>query len=71
MNIRLQNDFHGTTVLVRVHDRRLTANQVRRIRARLCGVSGCTCAQHETGVRGPQAATLEPCAPDGMCRVNF
>lgn len=51
---RLSNDFHNseTSIRVLIGDR-LTRDRVRRIKRRLCGVSGCTCGD-ELGTRGRQ-----------------
>ncbi len=56
--LRLQNDFHGTEVTVRVRARgpvRLSEGQWRRVRDTLCGSADCTCGV----VRGPQDEPLE------------
>ena len=48
MYYTLTNAFHGTEVRLRVHPdnsgiAELTPAQVRRARATLCGIRGCTC----------------------------
>ncbi len=66
--LRLQNDFHGTEVTVRVRalgqvrnvlirtgQVRLSEGQWRRVRDTLCGSADCTCGV----VRGPQDEPLE------------
>lgn len=53
--ITIRNDFHHTETAVRVpcEGRCLTADQVRRVRNALCGVTGCKCGGL-LGERGPQ-----------------
>lgn len=63
--ITYSNDFHGTSARVRVTESRsgqydLSRDQVRRIRAKLCGVSGCTCGG-VIGQRGPNEGDGTPC----------
>jgi len=55
MLVTLSNDFHRTSVRVRVDKfpYHLTPSQVRRIRRALCGMPDCTCSGW-LGVRGPQ-----------------
>jgi len=52
--VTVTNDFHGTKVFLRadVGDE-LSPSQIRRSRAALCGISGCTCGG-PIGERGPQ-----------------
>jgi|GEM_PF-1197015 len=48
MKIKLRNTFHNTSVVVLANDGRLSNDQIRRAKRRLCGVSGCDCG----GIRG-------------------
>ena len=59
----LRNDFHNSEAAVRCEGVshiygeatiRLSASQSKRARRRLCGISECTCAIQECGIRGPQ-----------------
>ena len=64
--VTLRNDFHDTTVDVRVpKDGRLSMAQVRRIRRELCGIHDCRCG----AVRGPQDVEYQPEA-DGTAIVR-
>ena len=56
MFVTLTNDFHATTT--RTRQGRKSARQMRDLKARLCGTTGCTCSD-DIGTRGPQ------CQPDG------
>jgi len=58
MTITLTNDFHHTSADIRVASlpHRITASQHRRLKATLCGATGCTCGT----IRGPQYG------PDGQ-----
>ena len=60
----LANNFHHTTARVRVGlgNTELSANQVRRLRNKLCGMSGCTCGG-VLGQRGPQPLAIVEYAP--------
>ena len=52
--ITLTNDFHGTEISLKRSTRhRLSAGQVKKARAALCGIEGCTCGGN-AGERGPQ-----------------
>ena len=60
----LSNDFHNTECRVRcegvshIHGEatiRLTPTQSKRAARALCGHNGCTCADQDCGVRGPQS----------------
>ena len=59
----LRNEFHNTECNVRceglshihnVVEIQLTKSQTKRVRRALCGIDGCTCAEHECGIRGRQ-----------------
>ena len=57
----LANDFHNSSVRVRVADQSgigyaLSPSQVRRVRARLCGRTDCRCGENGLKMRGPQPA---------------
>jgi hypothetical protein len=52
--ITLTNDFHGTSVTLRVNGDRLSAGQMRRMRRELCGMSDCCCGT----IRGKQTHGL-------------
>ncbi len=56
--ITLKNNFHNTSVNLRVSGEKLSAPQVKRARRALCGISGCTCG-NELGQRGPQEVDIE------------
>lgn len=52
--ITIRNDFHGTEVRLRADiGGTLTTAQVRRAKARLCGIENCTCSG-DAGERGEQ-----------------
>ena len=60
--VTLTNDFHGTSVNLRcevlshIHNVSTiypSAGQVKKSKAALCGIAGCTCSG-EDGTRGPQ-----------------
>jgi hypothetical protein len=51
--LTLTNDFHNTSVTLRVKGGHLSAGQVARARRELCGVDDCTCSG-DVGTRGPQ-----------------
>ena len=59
----LRNEFHRTEARVRCDGVshiageatiRLTERQSKRARRALCGIAGCTCANQDCGIRGPQ-----------------
>ena len=58
MTITLHNDFHNTSADVRVVSlpHTITPGQYRRLKATLCGATGCECGI----IRGPQVG------PDGQ-----
>lgn len=62
--ITLRNDFHNTEARIRVKsldygpDGEITARQLRRAKAKLCGVRGCTCGGIRGHQRGPQGQRL-------------
>lgn len=57
--VTLSNDFHHSTVTVRVPaDGVLSIGQSRRVYRELCGMSDCTCG----GIRGHQDGI-----PEGFC----
>lgn len=63
----IKNDYHNTTAQVRyAGDGALSAAVTRRVRATLCGISGCTCGGN-LGERGPQDVEIEAI---GMHNVN-
>jgi hypothetical protein len=70
MMITMTNNYHGTSVRLRVKPwGRLSLGQVARARRELCGVEGCTCGG-SLGERGPQPGGLEvQDLPDGMARI--
>lgn len=47
----ISNDFHNTTTRTRLG--RKTESQMKSLKRRLCGVSGCTCSD-DIGSRGKQ-----------------
>ena len=51
--ITLYNDFHNTSVTLRMKGTYPTESQVRRAKKTLCGISGCTCSG-VMGMRGTQ-----------------
>lgn len=51
--ITLRNDFHNTSVTLRMKSGYPTASQVKRAWNTLCGIKGCTCGD-VMGMRGPQ-----------------
>jgi len=62
-NYTLRNNFHGTEAVVRCDGMshiygectiRLSESQSKRVRRKLCGLSGCTCDCQDCGIRGPQ-----------------
>ena len=61
-NVKLQNDFHGTSALVKTtvldqglhFEVSLTRSQMERVSRKLCGVKGCACGIRPAGTRGPQ-----------------
>lgn len=56
--VTITNNFHDTRVRLRARPGSfVSAGQVARARAKLCGVTGCTCSNY-AGMRGPQ--------PDGV-----
>ena len=62
--VTLKNNFHGTSVTVVVPPNgRLTANQAKKVRQKLCGMRGCCCGV----IRGPQAygLTIDTAYVDG------
>jgi len=66
--ITLSNDFHMTTVTLRIGpDKRLTPGQVRRARMTLCGIDGCTCGG-DCGERGPGNPYIVV-GPDGAGQI--
>lgn len=55
----IRNDFHNSTANVRVSgDGVLSAGQIRTVRNKLCGISGCTCGG-ELSQRGRQDCDIE------------
>jgi hypothetical protein len=59
----LRNDFHNSEVRVRceglshIHGEceiKLSERQSSRARRELCGITGCTCATQDCGIRGRQ-----------------
>jgi len=63
MKITLTNDFHGShvtlnaNVLSHIHNvatAYLTANQIKKARRELCGISACTCGENSARTRGRQ-----------------
>ena len=60
----LTNDFHNSSarVLVGLGNTELSESQIRRIRSKLCGISGCTCGG-VLGQRGPQPLAIREYAP--------
>lgn len=57
--ITLTNNFHETSVRLRMgDDGRLSPSQVRRAARVLCGISTCTCGG-DLGQRGPQRGIRE------------
>ena len=51
MKVTISNDFHGTST--KTSQGRKTESQMKAIKRRLCGVSGCTCSD-DIGSRGHQ-----------------
>jgi len=57
--VTLSNDFHNSSVVVRVpHNGVLSPSTTKRVYRELCGISDCTCG----GIRGSQELI-----PDGWC----
>lgn len=57
MRFTLTNDFHGTSIRLNAEQRgvatyRLTGEQLKRAKRKLCPVKGCTCSGN-SGMRGP------------------
>jgi len=67
--ITLTNDFHNIEVTLRIEELegaaigKLSANQVKKARRELCGMSDCTCSG-DTGCRGNQQYEVEPIFDD-------
>jgi hypothetical protein len=57
MMITLTNDFHNTSVSVRLNNQFLTKNQESRVYKKLCGIKGCACG-NAIGMRGAQTAPI-------------
>lgn len=57
MKITLSNDFHNTEVTLMMKSIFPTRHQVKRAKAALCGISGCTCSG-VLGNRGEQNAII-------------
>ena len=57
MSIELTNNYHGTSVRVRVprFPALLSIRQTRRVDDTLCGIGGCCCGS----IRGPQTVAIE------------
>ena len=53
--ITLRNDFHGSAIALIAKNNQINANQLKRARKALCGLSACTCG----GIRGPQDFQIE------------
>jgi hypothetical protein len=67
--IELSNDFHGTRSATR--GGMISAARVKRIRRKMCGHRGCTCASTILGTRGEQPAPLViEEQPDGRAWVE-
>lgn len=56
--ITLSNDYHNTSVTLRVRNNTLSPAQIRYARGVLCGISDCTCG-NALGMRGPQEWDVE------------
>ena len=60
MLIRLSNDFHGTQADIHAdYGDTLNARRVRRVRATLCGMVDCKCAENCLGTRGWQSVVIQ------------
>ena len=51
--IMITNNYHNTSVTLRVRNERLSERQIQRAIRALCGVPGCRCGD-TFGARGPQ-----------------
>ena len=57
-SVRLENDFHNTSTLVRLSDtHELSESQIARARRNLCGMEDCSCGG-VLGERGPQSVAV-------------
>lgn len=66
MKVTMYNDFHNTWAQVRIGD--ISVATVRRVKRKLCGISGCTCGDW-LGRRGRQASDeMFEQMPDGSGR---
>jgi len=71
MEITLKNDFHNTSVTLRLRGNYPTASQVKRAKKVLCGISGCTCS-NVMGMRGQQdVKVMEEGLVDGELVPGF
>jgi hypothetical protein len=52
MLVTLTNDFHNTSIRVRLGH--ITERNANRVRNNLCGMDDCTCSTSELGTRGKQ-----------------
>lgn len=55
--ITLYNDFHSTSVNLKMKSAFPTKSQVKRAKKTLCGISGCTCSGI-MGMRGAQEVKI-------------
>ena len=55
--ITLTNDFHNTSVTLRMKSAYPTKSQVKRAKNTLCGIKDCTCSGI-MGMRGPQTVKI-------------
>jgi len=53
MNLTLTNDFHNTSITLRLNNAFLSTYQVKKARKALCGSAECLCSG-VTGMRGKQ-----------------
>ena len=56
--ITLTNDFHNTSVSLRMKSQCPTGSQVRRAKKTLCPIGGCTCS-NVMGMRGAQKVKIQ------------
>lgn len=60
----ISNDFHNSTATVKIAlGAWLSKSQIARVRAQLCGISGCTCGGN-LSERGKQSVEIDVAGQD-------